>query len=35
VDRSNFRRLLKQYEVAGRSMKRGKDGDDDALEAAS
>jgi len=36
VDRSNFRRLLKQYEVAGRSMKRSKDGDDDdALDAAS
>jgi two-component system response regulator HydG len=36
VDRSNFRRLLKQYEVAGRSMKRSKeDEDDDALEAAS
>lgn len=37
VDRSNFRRLLKQYEVAGRSMKgRQKDEeDDDALDAAS
>lgn len=41
VDRSNFRRLLKQYEVAGRSMK-GKLGEDlddgagdDELEAAS
>jgi DNA-binding NtrC family response regulator len=30
VDRSNFRRLLKQYEVGGRSMKK----DDDELEAA-
>ncbi|MBJ6761716.1 sigma-54-dependent Fis family transcriptional regulator [Corallococcus sp. H22C18031201] len=39
VDRSNFRRLLKQYEVAGRSMKprpKGPEGSDDtALEAAS
>ncbi|HET9450935.1 MAG TPA: sigma-54 dependent transcriptional regulator, partial [Aggregicoccus sp.] len=33
VDRSNFRRLLKQYEVAGRSMKL--DGDDDSMDAAS
>ncbi len=30
VDRSNFRRLLKQYEVAGRTMKKdGTEGDDD------
>ncbi|MET0401804.1 MAG: sigma-54 dependent transcriptional regulator [Cystobacter sp.] len=37
VDRSNFRRLLKQYEVAGRTMKRSKDDDDDedTLDAAS
>jgi two-component system response regulator HydG len=35
VDRSNFRRLLKQYEVAGRSMKRSKEDEDDALEVAS
>ncbi|MBN1203684.1 MAG: sigma-54-dependent Fis family transcriptional regulator, partial [Myxococcaceae bacterium] len=28
VDRSNFRRLLKQYEVAGRSMKQRKNGSD-------
>ena len=34
VDRSNFRRLLKQYEVAGRSMKVD-DGDDDSMDAAS
>jgi DNA-binding NtrC family response regulator len=34
VDRSNFRRLLKQYEVAGRSMKLD-DGDDDSMDAAS
>ena len=33
VDRSNFRRLLKQYEVAGRSMK--VDDGDDSLDAAS
>ncbi len=32
VDRSNFRRLLKQYEVAGRSMKVD---DDDSMDAAS
>ena len=33
VDRSNFRRLLKQYEVGGRSLKK-EDGelDDDELE---
>jgi two-component system response regulator HydG len=31
VDRSNFRRLLKQYEVAGRTMKKD-DGTDDDLE---
>lgn len=37
VDRSNFRRLLKQYEVAGRSMKPRVVSQDDgeALEAAS
>ncbi len=36
VDRSNFRRLLKQYEVAGRSMKpRQPKDEDEALEAAS
>ena len=29
VDRSNFRRLLKQYEVAGRTMKKGEGGEDD------
>ncbi|MBE2248480.1 MAG: sigma-54-dependent Fis family transcriptional regulator [Myxococcus sp.] len=29
VDRSNFRRLLKQYEVAGRTMKRGEGDEDD------
>ncbi len=35
VDRSNFRRLLKQYEVAGRSMKQRKNGDSDSpLEVA-
>jgi two-component system response regulator HydG len=34
VDRSNFRRLLKQYEVAGRSMK-ADEGDDDSMDAAS
>jgi DNA-binding NtrC family response regulator len=33
VDRSNFRRLLKQYEVAGRTMKQRK-GDDSPLEVA-
>ncbi|MBF5042745.1 sigma-54-dependent Fis family transcriptional regulator [Aggregicoccus sp. 17bor-14] len=33
VDRSNFRRLLKQYEVAGRSMKM--ETDDDSMDAAS
>jgi DNA-binding NtrC family response regulator len=31
VDRSNFRRLLKQYEVAGRTMKKG-EGDDDEFD---
>ncbi len=37
VDRSNFRRLLKQYEVAGRSMKPRQEvkDDDEAMEAAS
>ena len=37
VDRSNFRRLLKQYEVAGRSMKprQPKMDEGGALEAAS
>ncbi len=35
VDRSNFRRLLKQYEVAGRSMKQRKGDDSDSpLEVA-
>ena len=35
VDRSNFRRLLKQYEVAGRSMKQRKGDDNDSpLEVA-
>jgi DNA-binding NtrC family response regulator len=34
VDRSNFRRLLKQYEVGGRSMKGMSDGDDEATPAA-
>jgi DNA-binding NtrC family response regulator len=36
VDRSNFRRLLKQYEVAGRTMKQRKvDGNDSTpLEVA-
>jgi DNA-binding NtrC family response regulator len=35
VDRSNFRRLLKQYEVAGRSMKQRKGEDSDSpLEVA-
>ncbi len=35
VDRSNFRRLLKQYEVAGRTMKQRKGGSDDSpLEVA-
>ena len=29
VDRSNFRRLLKQYEVGGRSMKKGEGMDDE------
>jgi DNA-binding NtrC family response regulator len=29
VDRSNFRRLLKQYEVAGRTMKKGENGEDE------
>ncbi|MBM4781570.1 MAG: sigma-54-dependent Fis family transcriptional regulator [Archangiaceae bacterium] len=29
VDRSNFRRLLKQYEVAGRTMKKGEGGEDE------
>ena len=29
VDRSNFRRLLKQYEVAGRTMKKGEGVDDE------
>ncbi|MFO0599219.1 MAG: sigma-54 dependent transcriptional regulator [Myxococcaceae bacterium] len=32
VDRSNFRRLLKQYEVGGRSMKKGEGIDDDGAE---
>jgi two-component system response regulator HydG len=35
VDRSNFRRLLKQYEVGGRSMKKGEgmdDGDDEEFD---
>ncbi|MDP1920832.1 MAG: sigma-54 dependent transcriptional regulator [Myxococcales bacterium] len=31
VDRSNFRRLLKQYEVAGRTMKKG-EGEDDEFD---
>ena len=37
VDRSNFRRLLKQYEVAGRSMKprAPKEDEAEALEVAS
>ncbi|MGV3620004.1 MAG: sigma-54-dependent transcriptional regulator, partial [Archangium sp.] len=35
VDRSNFRRLLKQYEVGGRSMKKDDGLDDEMDEAAS
>ena len=35
VDRSNFRRLLKQYEVGGRSMKKGDDDFDDDLDDAT
>ncbi len=38
VDRSNFRRLLKQYEVAGRSMKgreKADADDDDSMDVAS
>ncbi len=35
VDRSNFRRLLKQYEVGGRSMKKEDGFDDDELDEAT